>query len=62
MHICLLTVVAEKTLFTILMAMFDNAFASAVRTVRAVCLLIVDVQDLNDIVDNSINIRIAKSS
>lgn len=61
-QIGLYLVMAEEVRFYRLMDIIDDAFASAVRTARAVCLLIIDVQNFIDIVNDTVDIDITEAS
>ena len=45
---------AKETLFAVLMSILDDMCASAVRIAWAVCLLIIDFQNLNNIFKNAV--------
>jgi len=45
---------AKETLFAVLMSILDDMCASAVRAPWAVCLLIIDFQNLNNIFKNAV--------
>jgi hypothetical protein len=52
---------AKETLFAVLMPILNDMCASAVRAAWAVCLLIIDFQNLNNIFENTVNISIRKA-